>query len=155
MWYRYLQFNDSLEFQRKILNFKRKFLDFKRKFLNFSRNFQISSGEVVSGFLQFNDPLPPEEEMQALVLVRKDPTLAQIIIPMSPFQPFSIFSNIFASDRILLGYCLVPILARSHQDWSLLLARYLGVQMKNPRNSDLENSRSHVKMGKSGLCEQI
>ena len=52
----------------------------------------------MSGFLQFNDPLPPEEEMQALVLVRKDPTLAQIIIPMSPFQPFSIFSNIFGSD---------------------------------------------------------
>ena len=39
----------------------------------------------MSGFLQFNDPLPPEEEVQALVLVRKDPTLAQIIIPMSPF----------------------------------------------------------------------
>ena len=56
----------------------------------------------MSGFLQFNDPLPPEEEVQALVLVRKDPTLAQIIIPMSPFQPFSIFSNIFGSDRILL-----------------------------------------------------
>ena len=35
----------------------------------------------MSGFLQFNDPLPPEEEPQALV-VRKDPTLAQIIIPM-------------------------------------------------------------------------